>query len=129
LHLLEPTWSANCIRKSSPFGRHFTLNATRFLIGYRGDHLQTMLGVTRAVLIGKSFPLAKESSPSMQLCSLVQRKYSPKADCVAERIIEMAWSGIMNQRQLVDDNLSNRSKPDCRSQRSRTAPTLLSPAN
>jgi hypothetical protein len=32
LHLLKPTWSANCIRKSSPLGRHFALNATRFLI-------------------------------------------------------------------------------------------------
>ena len=32
LHLLEPTWSANCIRKSLPFDRHFALNATRFLI-------------------------------------------------------------------------------------------------
>jgi hypothetical protein len=47
----------------------------------------------------------------------------------AERIIEMEWSGIKDQRPLADDNLSNRSKPDCRSQRSRTAPTLLSPAN
>ena len=53
---------------------------------------------------------------------------------------EMAWSGIKDQRQLADDavrfleanyndNLSNCSKPDSRSQRLRTAPTLLSPGN
>jgi hypothetical protein len=61
-------------------------------------------------------------------------------EVIAKRIIEMAWSGIKNQRQLADDavrfleanyndNHSNRSKPDCRSQRLRTAPTLLSPGN
>ena len=61
-------------------------------------------------------------------------------EVIAKRIIEMARSGIKDQRQLADDavrfleanyndNLSNRSKPDCRSQRLRTAPTLLSPGN
>jgi hypothetical protein len=61
-------------------------------------------------------------------------------EVIAKRIIEMARSGIKDQRQLADDavrfleanyndNPSNRSKPDYRSQRLRTAPTLLSSGN
>ena len=61
-------------------------------------------------------------------------------EVIAKRIIEMARSGIKDQRQLADDavrfleanyndNPSNRSKPNYRRQRLRTAPTLLSPGN
>jgi hypothetical protein len=49
LHLLGPTRAPNRIRQSSPFGGHFALNGTRFLICCRGHQLQTMLGVTRVV--------------------------------------------------------------------------------